>query len=75
MPALFVGDNDRGEVAEEHIFNLLMCLAIISTAIMIPVILTFKDQPPTFPSYSQEKNSILQKHASLKKDIIEIVKN
>lgn len=41
IPLIFVSDNDRGSTAENHMFNLMLCLSIMSTLILIPFIITF----------------------------------
>ena len=52
VPALFVGDNDTGETAKQHVFHLMISVSVLSTLILLPVILTFQDKPPSFPSLS-----------------------
>ena len=55
IPIIFVSDNDRGSTAEAHIFNLMLCLSIMSTLILIPLIFTFQAKPINPPAKSQEK--------------------
>lgn len=75
IPIIFVSDNDRGSTAEAHIFNLMLCLAIMSTLILIPFIFTFQAKPLTPPSVSLEKTAIKQGSSSIKKEIVDILKN
>ncbi|CDW86707.1 UNKNOWN [Stylonychia lemnae] len=77
IPALFVKDEDEFNVedAKNHTWQLMMCVAIISTIILIPVAITFKDKPPTPPSLSQQGSDILKLDQSLKKDLISLLKN
>ncbi|CDW72822.1 major facilitator superfamily protein [Stylonychia lemnae] len=76
IPALFVKDQDEfhQEDAKNHTWQLMMCVAAASTAILIPVALSFKDKPPSPPSYSQVSD-MLKVNQSLKKDLASLIKN
>jgi|LauGreDrversion4_2_1035121.scaffolds.fasta_scaffold636296_1 hypothetical protein len=47
IPSLFFSDSDLNnpESAKEHLFNMSLTLAIISTMILIPVLIFLKDRP------------------------------
>eukprot|EP00347_Sterkiella_histriomuscorum_P021419 403334042 len=56
IPSFFVDDGDRAhdkkDDARSHIFNSLLCQAIIGTVVAILILFFFKDKPPTPPSSS-----------------------
>ncbi|CDW85706.1 major facilitator superfamily protein [Stylonychia lemnae] len=77
IPALFVKDEDEfnDEDAKNHTWQLMICLAAISTIILVPVAFTLKDKPPTPPSLSQQDTDEQKVKQSLKKDLILLLKN
>lgn len=73
LPSIFVQDSDLHDPvsAKTHIFYVMLVTSIVSTAVTLPVLFTFKDKPPT-PSGYDEVQVI---KTSLKEDMIALVRN
>jgi hypothetical protein len=61
IPSLFFADSDinNPESAKEHLFNMSLTLAIISTMILIPVLIFLKDRPTEVNSIDVKEEKII----------------
>ncbi|CDW88459.1 major facilitator superfamily protein [Stylonychia lemnae] len=73
LPSLFVKNSDLQdpESAKTHVFQTVLVTAIISTVVLIPILLSFQDKPPTPASYDQQDANL----TTLKKDFVDLMKN
>ena len=60
VPAIFVDQNDINDPdhARTHIFQVLFSVSIASSIIMLLVLLTFQDKPPSKPSLGQNEEEL-----------------